>query len=38
MDPSGVVVNAVHSTGPIGRLAANDVLKKLIFEQAKAAG
>ena len=37
LDPSGAIVNACYSTGPIGRLTANDVLKKVIFEQAKAA-
>ena len=38
VDPSGAIVNAVYSTGPIGRFSANDVLKKVIFEQAKTAG
>jgi len=30
-------VNAVYSSGSIGRLTANDILKKVIFEQARAA-
>ena len=38
LDPSGEIVNAVYSTGPIGRLTANDVLKKVVFEQARIAG
>lgn len=38
VDPSGIIVNAVYSTGPVGRFTANDILKKVIFEQAKAAG
>ena len=37
LDPSGKIVNAVYSTGPIGRFSANDILKKVIFEQARAA-
>ena len=28
VDPSGEIVNAVYSTGPIGRFTANDILKK----------
>ena len=36
LDPTGAIVNACYSTGPIGRLTATDVLKKTIFEQAKA--
>ncbi len=37
VDPSGEIVNAVYSTGPIGRLTANDILKKVVFEQARVA-
>ncbi len=37
LDPSGRIVNACYSTGPIGRLTAIDVLKKVVFEQAMAA-
>ena len=36
-NPAGEIVNSVYSSGPIGRLEANDVLKKVIFEQARAA-
>ena len=35
VDPSGIIVNAAYSTGPIGRFTAADVLKKVIFEQSK---
>jgi len=41
LDPSGAVVNSVYSSGPIGRFTANDILKKVLFEQrarAKASG
>jgi len=38
LDPAGAIANAVYSTGPIGRFTANDVLKKVAFEQARAAG
>ncbi len=31
--PDGSLNQAVYSTGPIGRLTGNDVLKKVIFEQ-----
>ena len=37
LNPAGEIVNSVYSSGPIGRLEANDVLKKVIFEQARAA-
>jgi peroxiredoxin len=37
-DPDGAIVNAVYSTGPIGRFTANDIMKKTIFEQARASG
>lgn len=36
--PDGAIVNSVYSSGPIGRFSANDALKKVIFEQARAAG
>ena len=35
LDPDGVIVNAVYSTGPIGRFTANDIMKKVAFEQAR---
>jgi peroxiredoxin len=38
LDPTGAIVNAVYSTGPIGRFTANDVLKKVAGEQARANG
>ena len=31
--PEGTVMNAVYSTGPIGRLTASDVFKKVEFEK-----
>jgi peroxiredoxin len=37
LDPDGAIVNSVYSSGPIGRFDANDVLKKVIFEQHQAA-
>ena len=36
LNPAGEVVNAVYSTGPIGRFTANDILKKVIFEKRRA--
>ena len=36
VDPDGLVSNAVYSTGPIGRFTASEVIRKTIFEQAKA--
>ena len=38
LDPAGNIVVSVYSSGPIGRFSANDALKKVIFEQARAAG
>ncbi|NNF53260.1 MAG: hypothetical protein HKN03_02350 [Acidimicrobiales bacterium] len=35
VDPEGRVVNAVYSTGPIGRFTASEVIRKVIFEQQK---
>ena len=35
LDPDGKIVNSVYSSGPIGRFTANDVLKKVLFEQAR---
>jgi len=35
VDPEGRIVNSAYSSGPIGRFTANDVLKKVIFEQAR---
>ena len=35
IDPEGLVINAVYSTGPIGRFTASEVIRKVIFEQQK---
>ena len=35
LDPSGTIVNSVYSSGPIGRFTADDILKKVAFEQAR---
>ena len=35
LDPDGKIVNAVYSTGPIGRFTANDVMKKIAFDRAR---
>lgn len=37
LDPAGEIVNSVYSSGPIGRFTANDILKKVVFEKARAA-
>lgn len=34
LNPKGEVVNSVYSSGPIGRFTADDILKKVAFEQA----
>ena len=33
LDPDGIIVNTVYSSGPIGRFTANDILKKVVFEK-----
>lgn len=33
LDPSGAVLNSVYSSGPIGRFTADDVLRRVAFEQ-----
>jgi len=38
LDPNGKIVNSTYSSGPIGRFSANDALKKIAFEQSRAAG
>jgi peroxiredoxin len=38
LDPEAQIVNSVYSSGPIGRFNANDAMKKVIFEQARAEG
>ncbi len=35
VDPEGTVINAVYSTGPVGRLTASEVLRKVRFEMDK---
>ena len=35
LGPDNKILNAVYSTGPIGRFTANDIMKKVAFEQAK---
>lgn len=35
LDPQGRIAVSVYSSGPIGRLGANDVLKKVLFEKAR---
>ena len=37
LNPAGEIVNSVYSSGPIGRFTANDILKKVVFEKARAA-
>jgi alkyl hydroperoxide reductase subunit AhpC len=34
--PEGAIVNAVYSTGPIGRFTASEILRKVRFEMDKA--
>ena len=36
LDPGGTVVNALYSSGPIGRFTASDIVRKTIFEKDKA--
>jgi alkyl hydroperoxide reductase subunit AhpC len=36
VDPEGTVINAVYSTGPIGRFTASEILRKVRFEMDKA--
>ena len=37
VNPDGVIMNAVYSTGPIGRFTASEILRKVRFELDKAA-
>jgi peroxiredoxin len=37
LNPAGEIVQSVYSSGPIGRFAANDILKKVVFEKVMAA-
>ena len=36
VNPEGTVINAVYSTGPIGRFTASEILRKVRFEIDKA--
>ncbi len=36
VDPEGTIINAVYSTGPIGRFTASEILRKVRFEMDKA--
>ena len=36
VNPEGTVINAVYSTGPIGRFTASEILRKVRFEMDKA--
>lgn len=36
VDPEGKIINAVYSTGPIGRFTASEVVRKVRFEMDKA--
>ena len=36
VDPEGTIVNAVYSTGPIGRFTASEILRKVRFEMDRA--
>jgi alkyl hydroperoxide reductase subunit AhpC len=35
VDPEGMIINAVYSTGPIGRFTASEILRKVRFEMDK---
>lgn len=35
VDPEGTIINAVYSTGPIGRFTASEILRKVRFEMDK---
>lgn len=36
VNPEGTIINAVYSTGPIGRFTASEILRKVRFEMDKA--
>ncbi len=36
VNPEGTIINAVYSTGPIGRFTASEILRKVRFEIDKA--
>lgn len=35
INPEGLIINAVYSTGPIGRFTASEILRKVRFEMDK---
>ena len=35
VNPEGTIINAVYSTGPIGRFTASEILRKVRFEMDK---
>ena len=35
VNPQGMIINAVYSTGPIGRFTASEILRKVRFEMDK---
>ena len=35
INPEGTIINAVYSTGPIGRFTASEILRKVRFEMDK---
>ena len=35
VNPDGEIVQSLYSTGPIGRLTASDIIRKVQFERAK---
>ena len=35
LNPEGEIVQSLYSTGPIGRLTASDVIRKVLFEQSR---
>ncbi len=35
LNPDGEIVQSLYSTGPIGRLTASDIVRKVLFEKAR---
>lgn len=35
LNPAGEIVQSLYSTGPIGRLTASDIIRKVLFERKK---
>ncbi len=38
LNPDGNISQSLYSTGPIGRLTASDIIRKVMFEEKMAAG